>query len=159
MHRPSLQEVLRVGQQVSARPPPPVEVEWKRYPHPSSPRGSAGAYVTAVARGDEIVQMMHRALAAARSNVRGQTGLYESHDSIEVYGVERSVEFSIVVHVEHGGSKVIIDGNVGGERKEHKLQSHQRVDDDWIARATAGLYWVAGGTADGKVEIRYREHE
>jgi hypothetical protein len=46
-------------------------------------------------------------------------------------------------------------GNVGGEYKEHKLNAEQKVSNNWIARATAGLFMVSGGKADHIVEISY----
>ena len=111
----------------------------------------------ATARGDEIVEVVKQALSATRSKISGKK-MGEDHASIDVSSLDLKLEFAIMIYVEHGGMKVIMKGNVGGQLKEHKLSSAQKVDDDWIARATAGLFLVAGGVAEDAVKISYYEN-
>ena len=129
-----------------------------KYRRMTMPSGGT-TYVFAEARGDEIVEVMKEALSAARRNVQAASGrIGRDNDSIEVSAVDsKKVPFSITIHIEHGGSKVIMRGNVGGSWKEHKLLADQRVSDDWISRATAGLFMLAGGEASDLVKIQFNE--
>lgn len=113
--------------------------------------------VTARARGDEIAETIKEALQAAKSNVVGKP-IGRNRDSISVRSLDKELPFSIMIQIEHGGDKVTMSGNVGGEYKEHRLTSDQRISDDWIASATAGFFMVAGGKADDTVQIEYYEN-
>lgn len=120
------------------------------------PTGRKMTIVDATARGDEIVAVMKEALSATRSKISGKK-MGEDHASIEVSSLDLKLVFAITIHIEHEGMNVIMKGNIGGSYKEHKLSSAQKVDDDWIARATAGLFLVAGGVAEDVVKISYYE--
>ena len=115
-----------------------------------------GTLVVVKARGDEIVEAMKVALGVIRGDIAGK-GIGKDHGAISIRSIDMDLTFAITVFVEHGGMKVIINGNVGGVYKEHKLTSAQKVDDDWISRATAGLFMVSGGKADDMVQIEYKE--
>lgn len=130
-----------------------TEAEYRRRP---MLRGDK-TLVRSFLKGLEIVKVMKEALEASRNMVRGK-GIGLNSTIISVKSKEGSnVEFAITINIEHGGEKVIMSGNVGGEYKEHKLRSNQKISDDWIARSTAGLYWIAGGTEDGELEISFTE--
>lgn len=122
-----------------------------------TPMGRKMTMVDATARGDEIVEVMKQALPATRSNISGKK-IGEDNAAIDVSSLDLKLAFAITIHVENGGLNVIMKGNVGGQYKEHKLSSAQKVDDDWIARATAGLFLVAGGVAEDAVKISYYEN-
>lgn len=130
----------------------PTDVIYDRFVRPNL------TAVKARASGDEIVGAMMQALKAARSNVMGKK-IGRDNDTILVRSLDKSLEFDIIIFIEHGGMKVIMEGDVGGERKKHKLNDEQKVSDDWIARSTAALFMLAGGEENNVVQIEYYENK
>ena len=125
--------------------------EYKRFPMPK------GTLVNSSLKGSEIVVVVIEALKASREMIDGKPiGLDTA--LIFVKSKEGSnVTFSITIHIEHGGTKVIMRGNVGGQFLNQKLDRASKASDDSIAFRTAELYKIAGGTDDGELEIEFTE--
>ena len=114
-----------------------------------------GTYVFVKARGDEIVEAMMVALPVIRRNVAGKRIGIDS-DAITIKSIDTNFTFHIMVIVDHGGKTFIINGNVGGVYKEHKITSASAQNNDyWIARKTADWFKDAGGKANDMVQIDY----
>jgi len=130
--------------------PAQIGANYMRMPTPSGTE-----YVNVTATGDEIVDVMKDALNVIRNDASNMS--FVQSTAIDVSSNDDDVKFAIEILFEQRGEKVLIRGNVGGAFKEHKLTSSQRVSNDWIARAIAGLFMVAGGNAKDIVKISYRK--
>lgn len=74
---------------------------------------------------------------------------------IEVQSTNPGVTFSLNIHVEHGGTKVVMEGNIGGEFLQHKLLGSQSISNDLVALATAKMFAFADGKEDDGITIKY----
>ena len=98
----------------------------------------------------EIKEELQKALAAARSNIAGDQ---HGQDQISVRSADARLLFSITITLEHGGSKVLIGGNVGG--KPVAWKTGQKITDEYLATVVVGMFTEAGGEAHHAVKIEY----
>ena len=94
---------------------------------------------------------MKKALDSTRANILGKP-IGQDSGIIEVKSDD--VEFSIMIHIEHGGKKVIIDGNVGGKYVTFKEVKEEKIGNDYLSIVPSVLFKMAGGKEDQSVKIK-----
>ena len=123
-------------------------------PFPDNDPEFAGKYVFVTAKSArEIKEEMQKALAAARSNIAGDR---DGQDQISVRSEDARLLFSITITFEHGGSKGLIGGNVGG--KPVALKTNEKITDEYLeflATVVVGMFAEAGGQEHHAVKIEY----
>ena len=126
----------------------PIDAHYKRVPL----HNNRGTFVFATAKFDEISLEMKKALDSTRANILGKP-IGQDSGIIEVKSDD--VEFSIMIHIEHGGKKVIIDGNVGGKYVTFKEVKEEKIGNDYLSIVPSVLFKMAGGKEDQSVKIKY----
>ena len=115
-----------------------------------------GTFVTVLATGGEIAEEVAGATRVVRASIKGKPiGSFRDSGSVRVQSTTEGVKFSVTLRFEHGGSKALLDGNVGGAYFKHKLDTEQRNNDDWGASTIATLFAKANGSNDDGVKITY----
>ena len=114
---------------------------------PDFPRG--GMLVQATAKFNEIPSAINTALGSMLASEHN----FPRHQNVgDISLRSEDVVFSIVIIIEQGGKKVIVNGNVGGKQFTQKFLN---ASNNRIALLAFALFKEAGGDENKSVAIEY----